>query len=74
MQPSLPSEEALALARRVRAACVQAGREAYQDAGIQGLCEEGRWEAALGAIGSLDMQGIAREYAAELDGQAGARG
>ena len=48
--------EPLELADRIRAACLRAAAEAYEDAGIQGLCEEGRWEAALGAVRSLDLR------------------
>ena len=47
-------EEAAELFERARAAFLAAARDAYEDAGIQGLCAEGRWEAALGAIERLD--------------------
>ncbi len=46
------------LAEAVRAACVKAALEAYEDAGIQGLCAEGRWEAAVSAIRDLDLSGV----------------
>jgi hypothetical protein len=48
----------LILAETVRAACVDAALLAYEDAGIRGLCAEGRWEAALAAIGRLDLSGV----------------
>ena len=38
------------LAERVRAACVDSALHAYEEAGIRGLCVEGRWEAAVAAI------------------------
>jgi len=41
----------------VREACIRAAVDAYEDAGIQGLCAEGRWEAAIAAIRRLDLQG-----------------
>lgn len=44
------------IAEAVRAACLRAAAEAYEDAGLQGLCAEGRWEAALGAVRSLDLR------------------
>jgi hypothetical protein len=44
------------LAEAVRQACIQAALEAYEDAGISGLCAEGRWEAAIGAMQSLDVR------------------
>lgn len=44
-----------ALAERIRAACLKALLEAHEDAGVQGLCAEGRWEAAVGALERLDV-------------------
>lgn len=46
------------LAEAVRAACLNAARQAYENAGISGLCEEGRWECAVAAIRSLDLQAV----------------
>ena len=46
------------LAEVVREACLKAARDAYENAGISGLCEEGRWECALDAIRSLDLEAI----------------
>ena len=43
------------LAETVRTACLHAALEAYEDAGVRGLCQEGRWEAAVGAIQSMDL-------------------
>ena len=43
------------LREAVRAACLQAAREAYEDALVRGLCQEGAIEAALGAIETLDV-------------------
>jgi hypothetical protein len=31
------------LAKRIRETCIEAVLQAYEDAGIQGLCAEGRW-------------------------------
>ena len=45
----------LTLAEHVRAACLEAALAAYEDAGIRGLCAEGRWEAALAAMRDLDL-------------------
>lgn len=42
----------------VREACLKAAQEAYESAGISGLCEEGRWECAISAIGSLDLEAV----------------
>ena len=38
------------LAERVRAACVETALKAYEEAGVQGLCAEGRWEVAVSAM------------------------
>ena len=46
------------LAESVREACLTAARQAYENAGISGLCEEGRWECAVAAIRSLDLEAI----------------
>lgn len=43
------------LGKRIRDACVEAALQAYEDAGIQGLCAEGRWEAALDALKAIDL-------------------
>jgi hypothetical protein len=43
------------LVELVRAACLDAALAAYEDAGIRGLCADGRWEAALAAIRQLDL-------------------
>ena len=46
------------LAEAMREACLNAARQAYENAGISGLCEEGRWECAVAAIRSLDLQAV----------------
>lgn len=51
------------LAEAVRAACLSAARQAYENAGISGLCEEGRWECAVGAIQSLDLDSVIAPFA-----------
>jgi hypothetical protein len=44
----------------VRSACLEAALEAYEDAGISGLCAEGRWEYAVQAIRTLDLEEVLR--------------
>ena len=46
------------VAETVRAACLNAARLAYEDAGIRGLCPDGRWEAAVTAIRQLDLSDV----------------
>ena len=48
----------LVLADIVRCACLDAATLAYEDAGIRGLCAEGRWEAAVTAIRQLDLSRV----------------
>ena len=48
----------VALVERLRGACLDAAVLAYEDAGIRGLCAEGRWEAALAAMRRLDLSGL----------------
>lgn len=42
-------------AERIRAALVQAALEAFEDAGVRGLCCEGAFEAAVAAMRTLDL-------------------
>lgn len=49
------------LAEAVRQACLRAALQAHEDAGIQGLCAEGRWEAAVSAIRGVDLEGMAED-------------
>jgi hypothetical protein len=50
------------LAERIRTACLKAALDAYEDAGLQGLCAEGRWEVAIGALKALDLTPLLREF------------
>jgi hypothetical protein len=43
------------LAERVRAALIEHALEAHADAGVRGLCAQGAWEAAVGALRTLDL-------------------
>lgn len=38
--------------------CQQALTKSFDEAGVSGLCVEGRWEAAIGAIKSLELHEI----------------
>ncbi len=48
-------------AEAARRACAEAAEGAYEDAGIRGLCAEGRWEMALEAIRRVDVDAVVRE-------------
>ncbi|HEY0024718.1 MAG TPA: hypothetical protein VGB24_17515 [Longimicrobium sp.] len=52
------------VAEAARRACAEAAEAAYEDAGIRGLCAEGRWEIALEAIRRVDLEAVIREVAA----------
>jgi hypothetical protein len=46
------------LAEAVRDACLRAALQAYENAGISGLCGEGRWEMAVQALRGLDLRPV----------------
>jgi hypothetical protein len=48
------------LIERVRGALIEAALAAYEDAGIRGLCAEGAWEVAVGAMRSVHLSALAR--------------
>ena len=51
-------DEKEAIAETIRQACIDAALGAYEQAGISGLCAEGRWELAVDAMRSLDVKGL----------------
>jgi hypothetical protein len=56
------------IAETVREACWQAAIQAYESAGVSGLCAEGRWEIAMQAIRTLDLQALV-DQDAQPDGE-----
>lgn len=54
--PQKPDQE---LAEAVRAACIRAAVDGYENASISGLCGEGAFEAAISAVRMLDLESIA---------------
>ncbi len=48
-------EEPLQMAEAVRQACIASAQQAYEDAGLSGLCREGRWEYAVDAMRGLHL-------------------
>lgn len=61
MPISSDQELAVKIAAEVVAACKRKLSEAYEEAGISGLCDEGRWEAALGSLSTIDLEKIVAE-------------
>jgi PAS domain S-box-containing protein len=61
---STPGDEARSLmeqrqiAQAVQAACIEAAILAYEDAGLSGLCHEGRWECAVDAMRGVDLRSL----------------
>jgi hypothetical protein len=43
-------------AEAVRQACIAVALQAYDEAGISGLCHEGRWEYAVDAMRQLPLR------------------
>ncbi|MGB5200996.1 MAG: acetyltransferase [Sedimenticolaceae bacterium] len=50
--------DVIAVADSVRDPCIEAAIRVYEDAGISGLCAEGRWELAIQAMRDLDTGSI----------------
>lgn len=50
------SDDQKRLAQAVREACVEAALRAYEEAGISGLCCEGRWEIAVDVMRNLILR------------------
>lgn len=55
------TDERADLAAAIRDACLAAAIDAYEQAGLSGLCAEGRWEVAMDALRSLDVETVARK-------------
>lgn len=50
------ADDRLGLAEAIRDALVAHAILAFEDAGLQGLCCEGAWEAAVSAMRRIDMR------------------
>jgi hypothetical protein len=59
----LSADDRRRLAEAVRAACIRAVQQGYENAAISGLCEDGALEAALSAIRMLDLEAIVKDAA-----------
>lgn len=46
------------IAEATQRALVEIAIQAYEEAGLSGLCAEGRWEVAIGAMRSYDVRRI----------------
>ena len=55
MNESRSVSEKRRLAEAVREACIRAALDGYEQAAMDGLCREGAWEVAVGAMRMLDV-------------------
>lgn len=53
------------LAEAVRETCIAAALAGYEDAGLSGLCHEGRWECAISAMRVVDLDAVLASLAAK---------
>ena len=53
-------------AATVRDTCLRAALDAFEQAGLGGMCAEGRWEMAVDAMRSLDLTTLIHELAEDL--------
>lgn len=58
--PAAEAERLAALARAVHAACVRAIIDGREEAGLAGLCGDGRWELALDRLRTLNLEPLVR--------------
>ena len=50
------------LAEKVRQSCIQAAKDAFEDASLNGLCRDGALEAAIGAMQSINVEELVTNY------------
>ena len=71
-EKQLPEVE-VEIASAVREACLKVALDAYENAQMDGLCHEGAWEVAVGAIQALDVERVVRSIIAEESSWRGRR-
>jgi hypothetical protein len=59
------------IAEVVRQACIATAPQAYEDAGLSGLCHEGRWEYAVDAMRGLPLRPLLQALRYETEGEEG---
>ena len=62
-------EAQLQRAEAVRQACIATALQAYEEAGISGLCHEGRWEYAVDAMRGLPLRPLLQMRHPEAEGK-----
>jgi hypothetical protein len=66
-------DEHVQRAEAVRQACIAAALQAYEDAGVSGLCHEGRWEYAVDAMRSLLLRPLVQALLLAAENEDAAR-
>ena len=64
-----PMDKYMQMAEVVRQACITAALQAYEDAGLSGLCHEGRWEYAVDAMRGLPLRPLLQMRHPEAEGK-----
>lgn len=62
----VPESGENSLVEAVRRRCEETAREAYEIASMRGVCHEGAWEIALGALRAVDLTDLERSADREL--------
>ncbi len=57
-QSNADTEKQRKLAESVREAVLRAALEGYEQAGLAGMCDEGRWEMAVDSMRSLNLDAL----------------
>jgi hypothetical protein len=57
----ISADEVLRIGEAVRAACVRAALDGYEQARMDGLCDEGALEVAMDAVRGLDVRRVIEE-------------
>ena len=65
-------DEGHRFAEAVRTACIEAALRAYEEAGLSGLCAEGRWDLAVDAMRALDLDALLTDGDNTTEGSPGA--
>jgi hypothetical protein len=60
---TLEEKELGVLADEIRDACLEAAMRAWEDAGLRGICRDGRWELAVDAMRRVDLRSVVDERA-----------
>ena len=59
------------VAEAVQQACLAAALRAYEDAGLSGLCHEGRWEYAVDAMRGLPLRPLVHALLRAVEAEEG---